>query len=451
MNLGSLRMFFKKGDQRTIILKKNIIGSILLKGISIAISFIIVPLTINFVDPVQYGIWLTLSSILSWFYFFDIGLGLGLKNRFAEAKARGETELAKAYTSTAYVSLSIMASVLLIFALIVNYFINWSSILNLPDSYSKELTSVFAIMISCFSLNLVSSIITNVLLADQRTAFSSTISVIGQITILAVIWMLTTTVKHGNLIYLALILSGIPQLVLIVASILLYRKRYSLYKPSFRLAKFKLVKDILGMGGKFFIITTSMLFIFQIINIVISRELGPEAVTEYNIAYKYFNTAYMIVILVLNPFWAAFTDAYTKGNFNWMRGKVRQLEQMWFILVPILAIMLAISQPAYHLWIGDSVSVSATVNITVAIYICILSLANVYMYLLNGIGKVRIQLYIYLAFALIAFPSMSFLCHKFGIPGLLSIPIAVYTVQSLTLRIQTHKIINKKAYGLWNK
>ena len=451
MNLESLRMFFKKGDQRTIILKKNIIGSILLKGVSIVVSFLIVPLTINFVDPTQYGIWLTLSSVLSWFYFFDIGLGMGLKNRFAEAKARGEIELAKAYTSTAYAALSIMAATLLLFAFAANYFINWSSVLNLPEAYSSELTKVFAIMISCFSLNFVTSIITNVLLADQRTAFSSVISVIGQVVILAVIWTLTGTVRHGSLITLALILSGIPQAVLIIASILLYSKRYSPYRPSFRAAKFRLVKDILGMGGKFFIITTSMLFIFQIINIVISRELGPEAVTEYNIAYKYFNTAYMIVVLVLNPFWAAFTDAYTTGNFDWMRGKARQLERMWLVLVPILAIMLAVAQPVYHLWIGDSVSVSAAVNISVAVYISILSLANVYMYMLNGIGKVKIQLYIYLAFALIAFPSMSFLCHRFGIPGLLTIPIAVYTIQALTLRIQTYKIINQKACGLWNK
>lgn len=451
MNFDSLKAFFQKGDQRTLNLKKNIIGSILLKGASIVISFLIVPLTIDFVDPIQYGIWLTLSSILSWFYFFDIGLGLGLRNRFAEAKARGETELAKAYTSTAYVSLSTMAIFLLIITLFVNYFINWASILNIPESYSTELTKVFAIMISCFSLNLVTSIINNVLVADQRTAFSSVIQVIGQIIILIVIWVLSITIKHGNLILLSLILSGLPQLTLIIASISLYSKRYSSYTPSFRSAKFKLVKDILGMGGKFFIITTSMLFIFQIINIVISRELGPESVTEYNIAYKYFNAAYMVVVLILNPFWAAFTDAYTKKNFMWMRGKIRQLERMWLILIPILAVMLLAAQSVYHVWIGNSVTVSTNVNIAVAIYIALLSLANVYMYILNGIGKVKIQLYIYLAFALIAFPSMSFLCHHFGVPGLLIIPTAVYAMQALILRIQAHRIVNQHASGIWNK
>lgn len=65
MNLGSLRMFFKKGDQRTILLKKNILASVVLKGISMLISLFIVPITINYVNPVQYGIWLTLSSLMA--------------------------------------------------------------------------------------------------------------------------------------------------------------------------------------------------------------------------------------------------------------------------------------------------------------------------------------------------------------------------------------------------
>lgn len=53
----------------------------------------------------------------------------------------------------------------------------------------------------------------------------------------------------------------------------------------------------------------SMLFVFQFVNIILSRLQGPEAVTQYNITYKYFNVLNMIVNIVLNPFWSAFTDA----------------------------------------------------------------------------------------------------------------------------------------------
>ena len=72
---------FTKGHERSIKAKKNIGLSFLIKGASIAISLILVPLTINYINPYRYGIWLTLSSVVSWFSFFDIGLTNGLRNK----------------------------------------------------------------------------------------------------------------------------------------------------------------------------------------------------------------------------------------------------------------------------------------------------------------------------------------------------------------------------------
>jgi hypothetical protein len=84
--------FFKKGHQRSINAKKNILLMLVIRGGSILISFFLVPLTINYVNPTRYGVWITLSSIISWFSFFDIGFGNGLRNKFAEAVAKGEND-----------------------------------------------------------------------------------------------------------------------------------------------------------------------------------------------------------------------------------------------------------------------------------------------------------------------------------------------------------------------
>ena len=48
----------------------------------------LVPLTIHYINPTRYGIWLTVSSIIGWVSFFDIGFGNGLRNKFAEALAK---------------------------------------------------------------------------------------------------------------------------------------------------------------------------------------------------------------------------------------------------------------------------------------------------------------------------------------------------------------------------
>ena len=73
--------FLTSQNVRTASVKKNILASILIKGISIFVSLLIVPITLGYVNSTLYGIWLTISSVMLWLNFFDVGLTLGLKNR----------------------------------------------------------------------------------------------------------------------------------------------------------------------------------------------------------------------------------------------------------------------------------------------------------------------------------------------------------------------------------
>lgn len=95
--------------------------------------------------------------------------------------------------------------------------------------------------------------------------------------------------------------------------------------------------------------------------------------------------------------------------------------------------------------------VPAIINISVAIYISILILSNIYMHLINGTGKIQIQLIIYVSFAVIAYPTMSFMCHNWGIPGLLVLPFVVYVMQGVLGHMQIRKLLSQTATGLWDK
>ena len=72
---------------RTKLVKRHISLNFVYKALAIGLSYLLVPLTINYLNIEQYGIWMTLLSIMSWVAFFDIGLGTGLRNKLAEALA----------------------------------------------------------------------------------------------------------------------------------------------------------------------------------------------------------------------------------------------------------------------------------------------------------------------------------------------------------------------------
>src|ERR1035437_7347374 len=149
-----------KGHTRSVRAKKNILASFLIKGLSIAISLVLVPLTINYINPTQYGIWLTLSSIVSWFSFFDIGFGNGLRNKFAEAMAKGQVELARIYVSTTYAILCIIIVIVLILFLLINPYLHWSKLLNTTPEMAGELSILAVIVFVFFCLRFIFQLVT---------------------------------------------------------------------------------------------------------------------------------------------------------------------------------------------------------------------------------------------------------------------------------------------------
>ena len=55
-----------KAGGRSVKATRHIILSLFSRGISIACSLLLVPMTIDYVNPTQYGIWLTISSVIAW-------------------------------------------------------------------------------------------------------------------------------------------------------------------------------------------------------------------------------------------------------------------------------------------------------------------------------------------------------------------------------------------------
>ena len=162
-----------KGHERSVNAKKNILASLIIKGCSILISLFLVPLTIHYLNPTRYGIWLTLSSIIGWLGFFDIGFGNGLRNKFAQSIAMGKHEQARVYVSTTYAILSIIIASVLILFFLINPFLDWSRILNTPGSMSGELSILALIVFVFFCLQFVLQLITTVLTANQQPAKAS--------------------------------------------------------------------------------------------------------------------------------------------------------------------------------------------------------------------------------------------------------------------------------------
>ncbi|WP_295654511.1 oligosaccharide flippase family protein [uncultured Mucilaginibacter sp.] len=449
IHLNKVNGFFKEGHERTLKAKKNIVASLFLKGITVMIGLLLVPMTIHYVNPVQYGIWLTLGSIIAWFNFFDIGLANGLKNKIAEANAHGETENIKSFISTTYAILTgISVSIFLLF-LICNFFLDWSSILNAKNIQGCNLNTIALIVFGAFCVQFVVQIISSVLAAFHDMSKTSLIYAIGQFGSLIGIYILTKFTT-GSLLYLVILLTVFPLLVQIVASVWYFKTKYAQYAPNYKTVHIAYAKSLLSIGGAFFFVQIGSLLLFQTDNIVVSQLLGPQEVTVFNISYKLFSIISMVFTIIMNPFWPAFTDAYEKNDIAWIKSIFRQVYKYFFILTGVSFIMLLISPFIFKIWLGASVAIPFMLSFVMTLYVIGICWMTIHCYFINGIGKIRMQLYLYIVSTIINIPLAIVLGKYMGVIGVTISNLVILVMMGVVLYIQCNKILADKAKGIWN-
>jgi len=280
---------------------QNIGISLFIKGGSILISFLLIPLTLDYLNPYEYGIWLTLNSVLSWVYLFDIGLGNGLRNRLAEALAKGDNALGKIYVSTTYFCMTVIISIIYLLFLVAQNWLDWYEILNVEADKVERLNFLVTVLFGFFCLSFVFRLLGNVFMAKQLSAANDAVAFAGNLLSLLVICA-CTKLFPSSLMLVGCVLAGSPLIVFIIATPFAYSV-YRSIAPSVAYVRFDYFRPLLSLGVKFMIIQVAVLVLYMSSNLIISHLFGPQEVTPYNIAFKLFSAVSMGFTIIITPFW----------------------------------------------------------------------------------------------------------------------------------------------------
>lgn len=431
-------------SDRTKNITKHVMFSSVFKGGSILSSFLLVPLTLDYLDSENYGIWLTLSSFIAWFSFFDIGLGNGLRNKFAEAKANGDTKLAKAYVSSAYYTIGAVSLGLIVVFFIVNLFVDWTQVFNASAGLQKELSILMPIVFGFFCLQLVVKLITTIYTADQQHSTQGKIHFLTSVSSLVVIWILTKT-SESSLVLFGAIFSMLPVIILLAFNFIGFSKRYSDYKPSFSLWKKEYLKDIFGLGLKFFVIQIAAIVLYSTDNIIIAQLFTPADVTPYFLTFKYFSIVTMGFTIIITPFWSAITEAYTKKDSIWIKKAMNNLIKISLMFSVLSIGMIFTAQWALNIWVGSEIEIPQLLIVFMAIFVIINIIIQPFTYFINGTGQVNIQLILGGLGALLNIPLSIYFAKylNFGISGVILATLSTSLIGLLIYPIYYKKTINK--------
>ena len=439
-------------NERTSKIKKNVVIMLGIKGVSLLISLLYVPLLLHSMNAVNYGIWLTLTSLIAWISMFDIGLGNGLRNKLSIALANKNKQLGRTYVSTAYICISALVLVLIILFVAIQQFMSWQDVLNATAVDKEQLDLLVFIVFAAFGLQFVLNLINSILLAMQMPAFSSFILMAGQLFSFIVVFILVKIFHVNSLLILGGTISLIPPAVMLVSSIILFKSKYKDISPSFKYFNIYKIKDILSLGIKFFIIQIITIVLYQTNNLIITHTVGNSAVVEYNVAYKYMHVLVMVFTIIVTPLWSATTEAYTKKDFVWIKGINRQMRKIVVMMACIGLVMLIASKQVYEIWLGNNeLNINFSTSMLLYIYSIFMIMYGNYGYILNGIGKLQIQIYATLILAMAYIPAAIFAGRFWGLNGILLMFALSPMINYIWSKIQFIKLINGSATGIWNR
>ena len=394
-------------------LKKHTYLTFVFKLLSVALSYLLLSLTVKYLDIEQYGIWVTLLSIMSWISFFDIGLGNGLRNKLAEAIAVGDINRIREYISTAYVAVASIAMVLLLMFLALQRQIDWCNIFNTVSIDNNDLSNLLSLTAFFFALNFVLSISNQIFYAHQEASLVALSQAILNGIAVALVYLLIHFFS-ANLFYLGLCY-GLSMIIASTMMILFFFNKYRSIVPLLSYVDVSKIYEIGTLGFKFFVIQISALIIFATDNVIITQVLGPAEVTSYNIVMKLFSIVTVGFSIVSAPMWSAYTDAYTKKDFYFLKKMLIRLNFLVIIVSCFVFLLVLNARFFIKIWIGAEIDCSDNLIFLMGIYSIVFVWNAIYSTFLNGTGYLNLSLII------------SFLA------AILNIPLSIYFSKDLQL------------------
>jgi O-antigen/teichoic acid export membrane protein len=401
-------------------------ASLVYKVLAIAASFFLTPLMIHYLEEERFGVWVTIFSFFSWTVFFDLGLGNGLRNNVAESLSLKKRFEASEFISSGYIFISIITGFVFLAFLFAVFAVDWRVVFNTNGIPARELRLSVLISGFFFFATFALSLVKHLLNAIQRTSWVVVLQMLTNVLALILVGILYIFFDT-NLIYLAVIY-GISLLLPPLAANILFFKINNDLLPSFKKFSRTKIKTVMGLGFQFFIIQLAVLMLFSVDRIIVTQLFGPSQVSQYQVVFKLFSLIFIANSIFLVPLWSAYSDAIARNDIIWMSKSLKNSNFLFVLLAAISFILMLTGPYIVRIWIGAGFSVGKDLFVAFFVYAVVRVWCDIYSHFLNGISRIKVQMWIAVVQVVINVPLSIYLGGLFGLQG-----VVYATVFSLLL------------------
>ena len=407
--------------------------------------FLTTSITFNYLGKSDYGIWMSIYSIISWVYLLDFGFSNVIKTDLPIIN-RYKTKEINTLISTIYVGIGLVSVAILILYLISNLFFSFSDFLNIS---SKIIDFNFILFLNLlFSLSIL-------VIGNYKSLFVGVLKThiveFSLMTIQLFIFIFIFFLNKFNLfsaypkvLIISSVFGLINILVCICYTIYFFRTNKNI-TISLKYFDVNILKTKSKIGLKYFIIHICMIIIFSTDYLLIEKYFGPKEVANYDIVLKIYQVPMLLVIAGLNPFWSIFANKFATKQYRWIKNILVIYNFSFIIFLLGITVLYFISEKIIYIWMKTTFEISNTLLISISIYIIFRSYTAMYNYFLNGINKINLSLYLTIFGAVINIPICLMLIKtNLGVSGIVIGTCFSILPLTIILPIQAFNIINKK-------
>lgn len=399
----------KNSNENDKIVYRNVLGAFLVKGGALFVTLFTLPAYINFFnnDSVL-GIWFTLLSLLNWILNFDLGIGNGLRNHLSMSISLHDEEKTKKYISSAYFAVGGIVLLVSVIFICLAKTIDFNSLLNISidvisaEAMYRTMVIIFVGVMAQFWLKLINSI----LYALQKSSINNFLVLCTNVLILLATLLIPSRSNEINIIIMAIIHALAVAFPLLIATIVIFNSDLKYARPQIKNVSKKDIKDVLSLGGIFFLIQIEYMIIMSTNEFLISKTGGSKYVVDYQVYYKLFSLGSTIFALALTPLWSVITKAKAEKNYVWIKNTYKKFLLLAGVFCAGEFLLIFFMEPILVIWVGaDNIpDIKLWNSIIFAILGCLMILNSVQSSIANGLGELKIQLICFTLGAILRIP-----------------------------------------------
>ena len=395
---------------------------------AIAISFVTIPLAINYLGAEQYGLWVTISAVTSMLMFADFGLGNGLMNAIANAYGRNDRTAAQRAVSSAFLMLTAVAGVGAVAFALAYGSIPWATVANVStEAAAAEAGPTVLVFFLCFAVNLPLGLVQRIQYGYQEGFEVSLWMAFGSL--LALAGLVAAIQLRATLPWLVLALAGGPVVATALNAIAVFTRRHPDLRPRFRLATGRVAMSLIRVGLLFFVLQVAVAVAFQSDVVVAARILGPAAAAEYSVALRLFLLVPTILSMVFLPLWPAYGEAIQRGDIAWLRRTLIRTTALGVVVTTASsAFLLIFGRDVLQIWLGPVFDPPFMLLLGMALWAIVNTAFTSISMVLNGATVIGFQVVTATIMAGASIAASIVLAGRFGVSGIIWGTLLAYVV-----------------------